>query len=135
VIKVKNEYLDTMANSTVIPAIIKKDFTTKTSYWLARVFDKLQSEAKIYAAEKQKLIEKYALRHEEDGESWKKGDIVSDGQSVSLKDAKMFTKKLNELVEIEIDLGLEKVKFDLDKEPKCTIEEMRLLMPLIEVGE
>ena len=75
------------------------------------------------------------MRHEEDGESWKKGDIVSDGQSVSLKDAKMFTKKLNELVEIEIDLGLEKVKFDLDKEPKCTIEEMRLLMPLIEVGE
>ena len=134
-IKVKNEYLDTMANSTVIPAIIKKDFTTKTSYWLARVFDKFQSEAKIYLAEKQKIIDKYALRQEKDGKDFKKGDIISDGKNISIKDVAGFTKEANELAEIEIEIGLNKIEFDFDKEPSCTVEEMALLLPLITVKE
>ncbi len=133
-IKVQNSYFEGM-NNPIFQIIIKKSFTTKTSYWLARVFDKLQSEAKIYFAEKQKLIEKYAKRHEKDGEGFKKGDIVSDGQTVDLKDATIFRKELNELLEIEVEIGLNKIEIDLEREPSCTVEEMGLLLPLIEVKE
>jgi len=143
-IKVTNAYLDSMANSPAFQVIVKKQFSAKTSYWLARVFDKLQREAKIYLAEKQKLIEKYAKRYEEDGEekkdgkvvkSWKKGDMIGDGRSVSLTDVDGFTKEINELTEIEIGIGIDKIEFDLDKESNCTVEEMGSLLPLIEVKE
>ena len=143
-IKVTNAYLDTTANSPTVQTIIKKSFTAKTSYWLARVFDKLRREAKIYLSERQKLIEKYARRYEKDGEekkdgkvikSWKKGDMISDGQSVSLADMAGFTKEINELTEIEIEIGINKIKFDLEKEPTCTIEEMAILLPLLDVKE
>lgn len=134
-IKITNGYLDTMANSQIIQGIGKKAFTAKTSYWLARIFDKLQRELKIYLAEKQKLIEKYARRYKEDGKTWKKGDMVSDGQSVSLTNTKDFTKEINELIEIEIEIGFNKVIFDLEKEPNCTIEEMSILLPLLEIKE
>lgn len=143
-IKVTNAYLDTMVNSPTVQSITQKTFTTKTSYRLARVFDRLRREAKIYLAERQKLIEKYAKRYEKDGEekkddkvikSWKKGDMISDGRSVFLTNTADFTKKINELTEIEIEIGINKIKFDLEKEPVCTIEEMVILLPLLDVKE
>ena len=57
--------------------------------------------------------------------------MVSDGKSVSLKDAEGFVKDMKELTEIEVDLGLELILFDLDREPPLTIEEMTILLPLI----
>jgi len=134
-IKITNAYLDKLANSPSLPLIIKKPFTAKTSYWLARALDKLQSEMKVYFAEKQKLIEKYAKRHDKDGAGFKKGDMVSDGQSVSLDNIQEFQREITELTEIEIEVGINKIDFDLDKEPSCTVEEMGLLMPLVSVKE
>lgn len=134
-IKITNQYLDTMANNPVIQTVIKKSFTAKTSYWLARVFDKLQREVKIYLSERQKLIEKYAKRHNEDGKEWKKGDMITNGQTVSLINVKEFTKEINELTEIEIEIGINKIEFDLEKEPACTIEEMAILLPLLKTKE
>jgi len=138
-IKITNGYLEMIGSNSLFQELAKKPFTAKTSYWLARVFSKLQKEGEIYFAEKQKLIEKYAKRHETDGgegeRKWNKGDMVSDGKSVSLNDMDGFMKDIKELTEIEIELGLHKIKFDLDKEPACTVEEMTLLVPLIEVEE
>ena len=138
-IKITNGYLEQIGGNTLFQDLAKKPFTAKTSYWLARVLSQLQKEGEIYFAERQKLIEKHAKRHEKDGgqgdKTWKKGDIVSDGKNVSLENAERFVKDMKELTEIEIDLGLKKIKFDLDKEPSCTVEEMTLLVPLIEVKE
>ncbi|MDD5048443.1 MAG: hypothetical protein PHH09_05885 [Methanoregulaceae archaeon] len=138
-IKITNGYLDTLGSNSNFQDLAQKPFTAKTSYWLARVFDRIQKEGAIFFAERQKLIEKHAKRYEADGEEgerkWKKGDMISDGKSVTLNDVEAFSKDLRELTEIEIDLGLHKIKFDLDKEPVCTVEEMSLLMPLIEVKE
>ena len=64
---------------------------------------------------------------------WKKGDIVSDGQNVSLDDVAGFQKDIAELTGIEIEIGINKIPFDLDKEPTCTVEEMSLLLPFIGV--
>jgi len=131
-IKITNGYLDNIVNSAVISTITKKSFSAKTSYWIARVLDKVQREAKVYFAERQKLIDKYAKRHDIDGEGFKKGDIISDGQNVTLNNPTEFQKEITELTEIEIEIGLNRVEFDLEKEPACTIEEMTLLLPLIE---
>ena len=138
-IKVTNEYLNMIGNNSLLQDLAKKSFTAKTSYWLAKTFDRLQKEGAIFFAERQKLIEKHAKRYETDGEEgerkWKKGDMISDGKSVSLNDVEGFSKDMKELAEIEIDLGLHKISFDLDREPACTVEEMSLLVPLIEVKE
>jgi len=138
-IKITNGYLDTLGSNSNFQDLAQKPFTAKTSYWLARVFDRIQKEGAIFFAERQKLIEKHAKRYEADGEEgerkWKKGDMISDGKTVSLNDVEAFSNDMKELTEIEIDLGLHKIKFDLDKEPVCTVEEMSLLMPLIEVKE
>ena len=131
--KISNSYLDGAINNTTFQEISKKTFTAKTSYFLARAFDKLQREAKIYLSEKQKLIEKYAERHEEDGDGFKKGDMVINGDSVNITDVNKFVAEINELNSIELDIGIDKVKFDLDTEPSCTVEEMSLLLPLLEV--
>jgi len=138
-IKVTNGYLDGLGSNSLFQDLAKKPFTAKTSYWLARAFDRIQKEGAIYFAERQKLIEKHAKRYEKDGgegeRKWKKGDMISDGKNVSLDDVVGFGKDIKELIEIEIDLGLKKIKFDLDKEPACTVEEMTVLVPLIEVEE
>ena len=160
-IVITNGYLDRAIMRTpegpqltpLVKAIIKKSFTAKTSYWLARVFDEFPGKFKIYLSEQQKLIDKYAKRHDEDGaerekdkdgnevkggkviKSWKKGDMITDGQSVSLNNIQEFQREITELTEIEIEVGINKIDFDLDKEPSCTVEEMSLLLPLIEVKE
>ena len=142
-IVITNRYLDRAIMRTpeghqltpLVKAIIKKSFTAKTSYWLARVFDKFPGKFKIYLSEQQKLIEKHAKRHEMDGDGFKKGDMITDGQSVSLDNIQEFQREITELTEIEIEVGINKIDFDLDKEPSCTVEEMSLLLPLIGVKE
>lgn len=141
--KIKNSYFEGLATKDIQP-LLAKEFTAKTSYWLARLFDRLEQEAGHYFRQKQKLIDKYAKRYEEAGEerldgktikSWEKGDMISDGQTISLKDPEAFSKELNEIIEIEIDLKLDKIQIDLEKEPSLTIDEMLILLPFIEIKE
>jgi len=159
-IKITLGYLDRIASSPALQLIMKKQPPFRVAYSLARIFDNLQKEIRIYSAEKQKLIEKYAERHIADGEEkkddkvirkWKKGDVVSDGQSVSLKDVTGFTEEMNKLSESEIDLGLCRAEIDLEEMKQCldefdparpiaekpifSIEEMSILMPLIKIKE
>ena len=143
-IKITPAYLEKLNGSSLLASFSKKSLGNKVSYQLARIFDALEREAKIYFAQKQKVIEKYAKRHEEDGQqkdengkvikSWKKGDIVSDGQTVAIADIAGFNSAMQELLETEVDLGIEKVRINFDdpKMDQLTIEEMNLLLPLME---
>lgn len=131
-IKIKNRFFETMLNEKM-KSIVKRDFTATTSYWLAVIIeDKIEPLSKHYFQQKQKLIEKYALRYEEDTGKNKKGDIVSDGNNVSLKEPEKFTKELESILDIENDLGIKKIKFDFKEEPKIPIEEMMFIRPFIE---
>jgi hypothetical protein len=119
--KIKNRYFETLAK---VQPLLQKEFSAKTSFHLARLFSKIETESKIYFAEKQKLVEKYAKRDT-------KGEIVSSGDSVTLENPGEFTQKLEEILSIEIDLGLDTIEIDFDNEPKLTIEEMMILLPFI----
>lgn len=123
--KINNEQIEVLASKD-INKLIKKDCTAKTAYWIARIFDKLESESKHYFTQKQRLIDKYAKRDDTD-------EIIRDGDNISIGDIAAFRVELEELLKIEIDLGFDMIKFDLDKEPNFTPEEMQILLPFIEV--
>ena len=128
--KVKNRLFEDLATKNM-STLLAKPFTATTSYWLARIFDKVRSESRFYFQQKKKLIEKYAKRRMTDGKKWKKGDIIMEGDNIMLKDSKKFNEELSELLEIEVDLNFEGVKMDLEKEPSLTIDEMTILLPFI----
>ena len=142
-IKITPEYLEKINNSGSLQTLLKKSLGNRASYQLARIFNKLEQEIRIYLAEKQKIVERYAKRYESDGEqkdkngkvikSWKKGDIIFDGQTVKIADPQEFNIAMMELLQTEIDLGIEKVKIDYNdkKVDDLSIEEMRILLPLI----
>jgi len=122
--KIKNKVFETLtANKT--QSIMSKEFTATTSFQLARIFSKLESESKIYFSEKQKLANKYAIK-DNDGKP-----VIKDG-NYTISNVDEFSKELNELLEIEIELGLDKIKMNLENEPNFTVEEMIVLMPFIE---
>lgn len=125
-IKITNEYIDKMGTGVVVKSLLKKEFSCKTSYWLARIFNELEGLSKTFMQEKQKIVNRYAKKDSND-------NVISDGTNVTILDITAFQKDIAELLEIELDLQKEQIIFDIEKEPKCTIEEMLLLLPLIEV--
>ena len=143
-IKITPEYLEKISNNLLLTNLGKKSLGNKLSYRLARIFNALEKEMKIYFAEKQKIIEKYAERYDKDGQqkdkngkvikSWKKGDIISDGQTVALADIAGFNSAMQELLQTEVDLGMEKVRIDFEnpKMDQLTVQEMQILLPLME---
>ena len=125
-IEIKNEYIEMIGNSAIVQGLVKKTFTAKTSFWLATIFGKIEEISKIYFAEKKKLVDRYAKLD-------KNGEIITDGKTVTLENISNFNKDLKALMDIKSDLNIEKIKYDLDDEPGCSIEEMGLLLPFIEV--
>jgi len=114
----------------------------KPNWWVGRAFDKIVQEMKAYIKARQDLIRQYAKKHEKDGKEtdengkiikeWKKGDPMSfaDGTPV-WEDYDAFVKDLEELQEIEIDLGIWKIEFDPEKGPDSTPGEDQILIPLL----
>jgi hypothetical protein len=122
--KVKNEFFETLVD---IKPLLEKDFTARTAYWMAKIIKKIETEAGAYFTQKQKLIEKYAAKDEN-------GKIVSiEGDRIKLEDPQKFKTELDELLAVEVDFGIEKIPFDLDREPGMKISEMNIITPFIEV--
>ena len=115
-----------------------KTLPVKARYWLARAFDKLNQEARVYFKAKQQIINQYAERYDADlkGDDGKllhkKGDIISypDG-SVQLQDAT----DLQALQEIEVRLDINRISLSLADAEDLDIEQLQLLLPLVEMEE
>ena len=101
-------------------------------------------ESRHYFEEKQKLIKKYSHKHKADGQEkdkegkiikrWKKDDpIALPSSEPDWEDFNSFLEDLKDLQEIEIDLGIDRIKFD--DAPDVLANEMILLLPLIEEKE
>ena len=119
-IEIKNEYIEMIGNSAIVQGLVKKTFTAKTSFWLATIFGKIEEISKIYFAEKKKLIDRYAK-------------LDKDGKIIEIENMSNFNKDLKALMDIKSVLSVEKIKYNLDEEPACSIEEMGLLLSFIEV--
>ena len=123
-IKITNHYFETLATKNV-QELLSKQFTAKTSFFLARLFDKLEKESKYYFDQKQKLINQYAKKDDD-------GNPVQKDGMVTLDNPEKFSSELEEVLKININFEWEKVKIDFDKEPALSIDEMMILLPFVE---
>lgn len=121
--------------------IMDKPLTAKTAYWIARIIDKCKSEARVYLKQKDALIEKHGARHESDGEEsragkiirrWKAGDLIREGEGIRLANPAAYLEELAALQGIEIDVQIERVFIDFEKEPNLTAGEILPFLPFIE---
>lgn len=115
-VKVKNEYFEKLsigANARIYTAFLEKPFPARTSYWISRVDDAIQSNSKAYFAEKRKLIKRFAVLDEKGNPKplpasglieW---DKEKDGEA-------NFIKEQTDLLQIEVDLGIKPIEVDLD---------------------
>ncbi len=85
-----------------------KQLPIKVSYAISKNISKLESELKIYNKERQKLIDKYCIKNEE-GEN-----LIDENNQLKIADKHLDTwsKELNELLDIEIEIDIHRFKLD-----------------------
>ena len=89
-----------------ISEILKLSLPAKLSYKLTKISAKVDEEVKLFDAERKKLLKKYCFLDEN-------GDLVIKDNKADFKsvgDAELFTKEVNELVEVCFDC--ETIKLD-----------------------
>jgi hypothetical protein len=123
--KLTNHYFEALSKKD-IPGLLNKSFSIKTAYFLARIFDKIETEAKPYFDQKQKLIKKYASLDDQ-------GNVISNGNGIKFDNPVKFNEEFAELLNIEINFEWKKVVIDFDKENvSLKIDEMMILIPFIQ---
>lgn len=133
-------------NNPVFIGIFNKEFSIKDKFYLARILDKIQNEARVYFAKKQELIQKYVKKYTFDNKKinkggdviaeHKKGDIMMKGESFYFgENLFAFTDDLNKLMDVEIDIGIRKRKIDMDEWPDLTPYEIKSMIPYIIIDE
>lgn len=106
-------------------AILKKDFRPKQAYRLAKLIKLIESGAETYLEIKKSTVDKHAMKDEE-------GKVVQNkDNSLTIVDIPAFNKDMQELLEVENDLGVKPIEFDFDQSPDLSIDEMNFLTPLI----
>lgn len=91
----------------VLKVIAQKQMPIKASYAIAKNLNKIDSELKIYSAERDKLIDKYSQKDEN-------GKVKADanGQIDFGGYEKEWDKDITELMNIENDIEVHTFKFD-----------------------
>lgn len=85
--------------------ISQKQLPVKISYFVAKNMTKIERELKIYEKERRKLLEKYAERDEDDQ------FVVEDGK-IQIADIDNWNKDIEELLDIEVDVKIHKLKLE-----------------------
>jgi len=101
--KLSNEKIVNDAN--ILGAISQKQLPVKVSYAIAKNISKIQAELKIYNAEREKLIEKYAEKGED-------GKVKSENGSIKIQKEfiEKWNKDIKELMAIENEIEIHKFK-------------------------
>jgi dipeptidase len=135
-IKLTNKQIVNIVTSQeTIKKLLNRDFRSKTSYWLNKSLKKIEQEYQHYETARQKLLDKYAEKQTENGENFKKGDIKTkkNGQAVFTNDnQEKFNQEVEALLDIELEIDINLIDFDCEKEPNISIAEMMLIENLIQ---
>ena len=119
--KIKNEVL---VNSVqVLRKLNNAELPVRVSYKLAKNIKSIDKELKIYEEEKQKLINKYGEKDEE-GKS-----KVNENGMINILDTENWNKDIKELLEIEVEINVEKINIDelAKSDLKITPSELTLI--------
>jgi len=89
--------------------LIDKEINIKTSYKLSKLFKQLANEYNIFEENRMKLINKYAEKDEIGNVR-----VNMENNSVFIIDnnKEKFNKEINELVNIEVEIFIEKIRLD-----------------------
>ena len=101
--KLINEVLVSSIN--VLSKLNNSTLSVKTSYKLAKNIKAIDKEIVLFNEERQKIINKYAIKNE-------KGENKIENGIVELADTESFNKEYRELLDIEVDIKLEKINID-----------------------
>ncbi len=122
--KIKNSQLVTFLNG--VDGIQSKNLPIKVGYAITRNIDLMESVAKAYDEERNKIIKKYAKKDEA-------GQPVVNGTSYDIEDALNFEAEMNELLEIENELEIHTVPFselekcDMEQFDALSVKDLKLL--------
>ena len=125
--KVSNGYMERVLTSESTKAILARPLPIKVSYWLAKAMEKMEQEVRVYLQKKQEIIDTYAEKA--DGET----KTTPDGGVVFGLNTEKAISEFAELQKIEVELGIDKIKIDLEKMPDLSVQEISLIMPLLEI--
>ena len=101
--KLINEVLVSSIN--VLSKLNNSTLSVKTSYKLAKNIKAIDKEIVLFNEERQKIINKYAIKNE-------KGENKIENGIVELADTENFNKEYRELLDIEVDIKIEKINID-----------------------
>ena len=101
--KLSNERL--MNSVGVLSKLNNSELAVKTSYKLSKNIKTLDKEIVLFNEEKQKLINKYAVKNE-------KGENKIENGNFEIADRENFNKEYRELLDIEVDVKIEKINID-----------------------
>lgn len=95
-------------NAMTIGAIATKELPVKVSYALAKNISKLEKELGIYNKEREKLIEKYSVKDENNK------TVIDENNQIKIEDKYLedWNKDLNELQDIEVEIDIHKFKLE-----------------------
>lgn len=101
--KLSNERL--INSIGVLSKLNNSELAVKTSYKLSKNIKTLDKEIVLFNEEKQKLINKYAVKNE-------KGENKIENGNFEIADRENFNKEYRELLDIEVDVKIEKINID-----------------------
>ena len=105
-----NREMVTFLNSVGI--IKEMALPVKASYAIAKNIKKIEKEIEVYNEERAKLLDKYGEK-DEDGNL-----VVSEEQNIKIvpENVEKWNKDLNELLDIEVEVDIHKLKFSVLEE-------------------
>lgn len=95
-------------DAMTIGAISNKELPIKVSYAIAKNISKLEKELQIYNQEREKLIEKYSVKDDDNK------TIIDENNQIKIQDKYLdaWNKDIKELQEIEVEIDMHKFKLE-----------------------
>jgi hypothetical protein len=124
--KLSNERI--LRDMPKLSEIIKKQLPVKVSYAIAKNIAKIEAELNVYNKEREKLIEKYAVKDEQSK------TIVDENNQISIKEEhiKDWNRDIKELLSIENEVDIHKFSIDALEGYSMTPAELMIIDYMIE---
>ncbi|MEG0180776.1 MAG: hypothetical protein RR657_02710 [Peptostreptococcaceae bacterium] len=114
----------------VLGEISRKELPVKVSYALAKNIAKIEKELDVYNKEREKLIEKYSVKDENNK------TIIDENNQLKIQDAYLenWSEDIKTLQDIEADIDIHKFKLDelINHNLKMTPTELMVIDYMIE---
>ena len=124
--------VDQMGNviDPIVRQVMKRDKPFKVEYWITRVFDVIEREAKSFQKARMKVMEKHAKKGDDDVP-------LKDGAGQYIyetdEDRENMKAEYFEFLETEIEIPMKPITIDLmdSNMPKFNTEEMKIIVPIM----